>query len=231
MFFALAMLFGLDNDDVKTIGSAATSIGVLVALLGPAWKRWWQAPLLFMDYVAKQGDPHWDHVAVPGKFFFLRVRIRNARGSETAKNVEVIVADFRSGPLGLNGRSLEWSGQRPLNGEPVTKIDLAPGLSRHVDVAQISPRCAGAKSAEEPSDAINPDEARLCVYPKPWGAGHMILAGDHNLDLIVTATNANAVTYKMSLSYDGDMKAALREPPRATDRPFHHRVRSRIKKR
>lgn len=197
----LATFLGLDNDGVKTIGAVATSVGVLVALFAPAWTRWWRAPLLSMEYEAKQGDPHWDHVSIVGKSFFLRVRIRNARGCNAAKDVEVIVTAFRSDVLGLDERSLEWSGQRARDREPITKMDLAPGLSRHVDLVQISPRSssriglhlrfatAGSKTS------ARHDKARLCVYPKPWGAAHIVRTGDHDMELVVTAANADAVTY------------------------------------
>lgn len=159
MSFILATTLGLHSDDVKTVGAAATAVGVLVALFRPGWQRWWRAPLLSVGYEAKQGDPHWDHVAIADKAFFLRIRVRNARGCVAAKDVEVIVTAFRSDEIGLDERSLEWSAKRARKRDPVTKLDIAPGLRRHVDVAQRGPMADG--------EVVR---ARLCVFPKPWAS-------------------------------------------------------------
>jgi hypothetical protein len=242
MLWPLSTVVGLDNDDVKTIGAAATCFGVLLALFAPTWKMWWRAPLLSIQYDGTHDEPHWDHVLVSDRAFFLRIRIRNARGCDAARDVEAIVTSFRSDALGLNGRSLEWSGQRRRFGTPVTKIDIPPGLSRHVDVVQVSPVSPTHESgavghphrghaAPSLAPPIHPYEARLCVYPKPWGAGHMVRAGRRELEVVVTATNANAVTYAMTLEYLGDLSAKLVVPPQPGDRSVRQRVRSFVKRR
>lgn len=229
----MSQFLGLSNDDVKTIGAGATTVGVLLALFGPAVRHWWRGPLLSMDYEAKRGDPYWDHVSLEGDVFFLRVRVRNLRGCDAARDAQVIVSSYRAADLGLEGRALEWSGQRPLGETPVTTTDIAPGMERHVDVVQIGrkqPEAAGGDQAN-PAPVVIPEEerstsadevsdapgatlvARLCVYPKPWGHAHLVPKGDHDVVVTITASNANPVSYRFAISYAGDASAKLLAPP------------------
>lgn len=195
-------LLGLTNDDVRTIGAGATTVGVLIALIGPAARRWWRAPLLSLEYEPEDGGPHWDHVKIADGAFYLRARVRNARGCSAAKNVQAIVSGYQAGDLGLDSRALEWSGQQEKGRLPVTSLVVPPGVERPVDIVKIS-LCKG------------PD-ARLCVYPKPWGGGDQVQGRDSLYEFMLTlaATNADAVSYRMLLKYPGGQTACLCPRPK-----------------
>jgi hypothetical protein len=88
----------------------------------------------------------------------------------------------------------------------------------------------------EPHDPQDPsteqlDEARLCVFPKPVGESHIFGPGQHKLELVVTAANADAVTYSTAISYPGGRTALLVSEPEATNRPLRDRLRAPIKRR
>jgi hypothetical protein len=213
----VAQLLGLSNDDVKTIGAGATTVGVLLALFAPAVTHWWRRPLLTLEFERDRAEPHWDRVRPRDDLFFLRLRVRNARGCDTAERVEVLISSYRALGLGLEGRALEWSGQRERAAAPVTTIDIAPGLQRHVDVLQIGP----AVTRDRRRSWMRPNHgthARLCVYPKPVGGAQVVPEGDHRIVATVTAANANTVSYEFVLSYDGAMTADIARPPRRVRR-------------
>lgn len=229
----IGALLGLDNDDVKTIGAAATTIGVLLALFGPGWRRWWRSPLLTIQYQDKQGEPHWDHVLLGSESFFLRLRVSNAAGCDAAADVQVIVSGFRSDLLGLDERPLEWSGQR--RKRPVTSTAIPPGVSRHVDLLQIKPVAKTISKPDPKSTAKQtPDSdlqsvAHVCVYPPPWGGAHMFRPGDHDIRLTVTASNADATRYSMTVRFKGELSACLLAPPQRDRTTIAQGLRRRLK--
>lgn len=164
--------------------------------------------MLSLEYDAKRNAPHWDRINVNDEAFFLRLRVRNARGCAAAEDVQVLVAAYHAGNLGLEGRALEWSGQRERGGTPVTTLRVPPGLQRHVDLLQITPRLETDEDPPQPAEDPLAHDARLCVHPKPWGAGHRIpSAGDHDIVVTVTAANADSISYEMTISYDGNLSA------------------------
>jgi hypothetical protein len=210
----------LSNDDVKTIGAGATTVGVLLALFTQPVRHWWRSPMLSLEYDAKRNAPHWDRITLNDEAFFLRLRVRNARGCAAAEDVQVLVAAYHAGNLGLEGRALEWSGQRERGATPVTTLRVPPGLQRHIDLLQITPRPnLDEKLDDHPPTQPDADkltvDARLCVHPKPWGGGHRIPStGDHDVVLTITAANADSVSYKMTISYDGELSASLTGEPK-----------------
>lgn len=119
---------------------------------------------------------------------------------------------------------LEWSGQRERDDPPITTLRVPPGLQRHIDLLQITPRhpsrrtCLRQQRSRSAADQPVVD-ARLCVHPKPWGAGHRIPAtGDHDVVLTVIAANADSVTYKMTVSHNGTLSADLVGKPKRMSR-------------
>ena len=217
----LAAVAGLSNDDVKTIGAAATTVGVLIALFAPPLRAWWRRPILTVDYDGVRSDPYWDRISPTPDAFFLRVRVRNARNCDTATDVQVLVSSYRAADLGLEGRALEWSGQRAWSDPPITRLDIPPGLQRHADVLQIGPAEPAQAGPDMPPATDGDTEAplaRLCVFPKPAGSAHLIPEGDHHVTVVVTATNANPVGYRFTIVYDGEMSARLSGPPKRTRR-------------
>jgi hypothetical protein len=216
----MSRFLGLSNDDVKTIGAAATTVGVLVALFTTPVRHWWRTPLLSLEYDPSTGGPHWDRVRINDDSFFLRVRIGNARGCDAAEDAQVLISDFHAWKLGLEGRALEWSGQRERQAEPVTTIRLSPGMQRHIDVLQITPTAtkkANSLTSKDHEEAPDVDDgaylARLCVHPKPWGDSHQIPVGEHTLKLTIAAANPDTVSYKMTIAYTGGLSAELKSGP------------------
>lgn len=215
----LATLSDPTNDDIKTLGAIATTLGVLIALFEHRLERWWREPLLTLEYDDKQGPPHWDRVLVQPQDFFLRLRVRNAPRCRSAENVQVLVTQYEGGQLGLDTRPLEWSAQRlPPGGGAVTVLGIPPGVQRHVDLLQIK-AAAGAL------------HAHLCVVPTPWGSGHVVSARDHTLELTVTAKDVDAITYKLSLRYRGQADARLDPKPRLAAEPLKRQFRRWCKRR
>lgn len=217
----MSWLGGLSNDDVKTIGAGATTVGVLLALFAAPVRHWWRSPMLSLEYDPTRNAPHWDRITIDGKAFFLRLRVCNARGCDAAEDVQVLVAEYHGDDLGLEGRALEWSGQRKRKDPPVTTLRVPPGLQRHVDLLQITPLEPAARQEVSPrslgtSDAHQPTvDARLCVHPKPWGASHRVRANrDPDIVLTVTAANADSIAYKMTIEHDGTFTADLSRGPK-----------------
>lgn len=209
---------GLTSEAIRTVGSAATAVGVLIALFGGAWARWWRDPLLRLEHEPHVSDPHWDIVCVADESLFVRARVRNARGCVAAKDAEVIVTEFRAGQLGLTGRTLEWSGRRARSEPPVTRIDIPPGLTRHVDLVQVTPK----------DDAF---DARLCVHPRPWGEAETIQGTNEvKLRVVLAAANADPVAYEMWVRHRGGLDAELSRQPKLVDATLRYRLRSWFKR-
>lgn len=217
----MSLLWGLTNDDVKTIGAGATTVGVLLALFAETVRRWWRSPMLSLEYDATGDAPHWDHVMVKDRAFFLRLRVRNARGCIAAEDVQVLVTEYEAGDLGLEGRALEWSGQRAREQPPVTTLRVAPGLHRHIDLLQISPPAISNATTTRPNPPAREPTvgARLCVHPKPWGDSHRMPAtGRHDVVLTITAANADSVSYRMTIAQTGTLSAKLEGKPKRVHR-------------
>ena len=152
--------------------------------------------------------------------FFLRLRVRNARGCDAAEEVQALVTEYQAVALGHEGRALEWSGQRDRHDPRVTTLRVPPGLQRHVDLMQITPWPPQDRK-QPPIDAASGTDppsfyARLCVYPKPWGSGHLVPpTGAHHIVVTVTAANSDGIAYKMTISHDGELSASqLGQPKR-----------------
>jgi hypothetical protein len=179
-----------------------------------------------------------DRIKVRDDAFFLRLRVRNARGCIAAEDVQVLVAAYHAGELGLEGRALEWSGQHQKGQTPVTTLRVPPGLQRHVDLIKITSRKAPDEQVHEHgtphrtrrrhrsmlgrADGTRTGpafDARLCVYPEPWGGGHRVPAnGDHDIEIIISAANADSISYELTISHDGELSAELLRPPKRKHR-------------
>lgn len=216
-------LGAISNDDIKTVGAAATTVGVLVALFGPSLRHWWRSPTLTLQFDPKRNGPHWDRVPVTKDDFFLRARVRNARRCEAAQDVQVLVTAYQAETLGLGGRPLEWSGLRERGRAPVTSVQIPAGLDRHVDIVQISQRSTSAVALDQEGNLAAETgptrvDARLCVYPKPWGGSHRLPVGDHDVSVTITAANADSVSYRFTISFNGSVEADLSSPPKRENR-------------
>ena len=109
---------GLSNDDVKTIGAAATAVGVLFALLGTNLRARLRRPKLLLVYAAQRRR----HIGITSNCP-LETATPGASGYDCASRTRadvilrrtwrILVTSYRGGgPLGLDPRPLIWSGQK-----------------------------------------------------------------------------------------------------------------------
>ena len=135
---------------------------------------------------------------------YVRLRVANRGGRDTADDVVVMVTELRqledseTRPIGL---PLAWSGSRP----PLTVASVHPGSERHVDLLHFSEAAP----------------VQLDLTPKPTGSRGVLEAGEYEISVEVRARNADAICYVIPVSWDGEWsgKAAIWdhlrvEPPR-----------------
>lgn len=155
-----------------------------------------------------------------GTAAYVRLRVANEKGKDSADEVQVIVTDVRPQdgsqeptPVGL---PLVWVGSLP----PVTEASVHPGVERYIDLTHANwPAPADELAVAEKYTGTTPLE--LDVYPKPAGGQHILFAGKYAVRLEIVARNADATAYEIALEWDGvwlgktKMWQALRvQPPK-----------------
>jgi hypothetical protein len=128
---------------------------------------------------------------------YLRLRVLNKRKRMAAEDAEVTITALREiapdpshggGNLRIDGQSLAFSNSVP----KTTRMTVAPGGERHVDLAHVS-------LAEH-----RVDRAEIAVWPgPPEMSQRSIVRGSIELELTVTARNADAVRYLLELHFGG----------------------------
>jgi hypothetical protein len=128
---------------------------------------------------------------------YLRLRVLNKRKRLAAEDAEVTITGVREiapepshggGNLRIDGQSLAFSNSVP----KTTRMTVAPGGERHVDLAH-------ASLAEH-----RVDRAEIAVWPGPPDMlQRSIVRGSIELELTVTARNADAVRYLLELHFGG----------------------------
>jgi hypothetical protein len=141
---------------------------------------------------------------------YVRLRIANRKGKDTADDVVLMVTELRrlenseapdvTTPIGL---PLTWSGTSP----PLTVASVHPGSERHVDLLHVE----------------GPTRLQLDLSPKPTGGRDVLAAGEYEVSIEVRARNADAARFVVPVSWDGECSGDetiwdhLRvEPPRET---------------
>jgi hypothetical protein len=149
---------------------------------------------------------------------YVRLRVSNRGGRDTADDVVVMVTEVRSvedsetRPIGL---PLAWSGSSP----PLTVGTVHPGSERHIDLLHVDwPAEDELDIARKWSETV---PVQLDLAPKPAGSRGVLEAGAYEISVEVRARNADAIRYTIPVSWDGKWsgKAAmwdhlLVEPPR-----------------
>jgi hypothetical protein len=128
---------------------------------------------------------------------YLRLRVLNKRKRMAAEDAEVTITGVREittepgrggGDLRIDGQSLVFSNSVP----ETTKMTVSPGGVRRVDVAHASLSDRRKYRAE------------IAVWPRPPDRGQRsIFGGAVELELTVTARNADAVRYVLELHFSG----------------------------
>ena len=149
---------------------------------------------------------------------YVRLRVANREGRDTADEVVVMVNDLRgvedseTRPIGL---PLTWSGSSP----PLTVASVHPGSERHIDLLHVDwPAEDELEIARKWSEAV---PVQLDLTPKPAGGRAVLESGAYEISVEVRARNADAIRYAIPFEWDGNWsgKAAmwdhlLVEPPR-----------------
>jgi len=138
---------------------------------------------------------------VPIRFDVARLRLRVANGSGhlAAEDVEVTVTGARelNRPgqqlLRIDGQSLSFSNSSPI----ATRMTVSPGGERHVDLAHLE--------FEPKIKAERQQRVTIDVHPGPAAIEQRSLAeGALELELTVTARNADAVRHVLEIHFDGN---------------------------
>ncbi len=123
---------------------------------------------------------------------YVRLRVANRPGKDTADDVVVMVTEVR--PLGKPEADatpihlpLIWSGTTP----PRTVSALHPGSARHIDLMH----CDLAGDGE--------GRLQLDLDPKPTGGRDLLEPDAYEISIEIRGRNADALRYVIPLSWDG----------------------------
>jgi hypothetical protein len=146
---------------------------------------------------------------------FVRLRVANGQGKDTADDVLVMVTEVRrledseeaiaeAQPIEL---PLAWSGSNP----PRSVASVHPGSERHIDLLHVDwPARDEVDIARKWSETV---PARLDLTPKPAGGQEILDSGKYEISVEVRARNADAIRYAIPVFWDGKWsgKAAMWE--------------------
>jgi hypothetical protein len=131
---------------------------------------------------------------------YLRLRVRNKEGRNTAEDVEVLVERVRelaprignppAPPPTLGNWPLPWS----LSSPTTTRLSIPPGVERHVDLAHVYRDAAATRGA---TPLIHD------IRPEPTMGRHHLHFGKTEIRLIVSARNADSRGYEVVVAFDG----------------------------
>jgi hypothetical protein len=136
---------------------------------------------------------------------WVRLRVANGWGKRTAEDVEVIIVDVRPwlGKTTLNGFRLTWAilVEDDLRWPDVplpARQTIPSGTARHVDLI-----CMGSCSDSEPIEGVTPAYVAVQAQPKRRDKRHVLTGGERYLLLALTARDADAVYYGVTIEFDG----------------------------
>jgi hypothetical protein len=130
-----------------------------------------------------------------GEAAYVRFRVANEKGKDTADDVVVMVTALRRladseqtiaepRPVGL---PLTWSGSSPL----LTVASVHPGSERHIDLLHVDwPGPGESKLARKWFDT---KPLHLALTPKPAGGQDMLSPGTYEISVEIRARNADAI--------------------------------------
>lgn len=136
---------------------------------------------------------------------YVRLRVANGAGKDTADDVVVMVTEVRRvadpekavpevQPIGL---PLTWSGSNP----PLTVASVHPGSERHVDLLHLD--CPSGDEIDITPEWSETAPCQLDLHPKPAGSQELLGAGTYQISAEVRARNADATRYVISVDWDG----------------------------
>jgi hypothetical protein len=129
---------------------------------------------------------------------YARLRVTNRTGGNTAEEVQVLVEQVRLTKTGKDPTpGSENIGEMPLavsgSWPTETHLNVAPGVGRHFDCVHIR-----KDESQDGEQHVNLD-----VVPKPADEREKIRASRIELDIVVTARNADAQFRAVGVEFDG----------------------------
>jgi hypothetical protein len=129
---------------------------------------------------------------------YARLKVTNRAGRNTAEEVQVLVERVRLPKLGRDPTpDSEHIGEMPLavsgSWPTATHLNLAPGVGRHFDCVHVR-----KDQSEDGRRYVNLD-----VVPQPADLREKIRADRIELDIVVTARNADAKFCTVGIEFDG----------------------------
>ncbi len=190
-------VLGSTVDTWATVGVAVGTIGTVVyALFRDVVATPRRRPRLELHFDPSGNDRIIVETDEGREAAFVRFRVSNRAGKDTADDVVVLVTELRrlahaeqptiAVPIGL---PLTWSGTSP----PLTVVSVHPGSERHVDVLHVD------LPARDGGDM----PVRLDLSPSPSGNRDLLGSGSYEISLEIRARNADARGYVVSVSWDG----------------------------
>lgn len=131
-----------------------------------------------------------------GKATYLRFNVANDHGKDAAEDVELLLWKVTGHPDGPDGwgqlldisfPGLAWTHVGS------TRLTLGAGVVRTVDVA---------RAYDDPPDAELRDVIELAIEPAPADGRHRLKPGTYDLELTLSARNADAQFYWTRIRYD-----------------------------
>lgn len=159
---------------------------------------------------------------------WVRLRVANAIGKRTAENVEILFLDLRSNnpadaivrTMPVSGRAFRWTHHDHPDGKPVTKMDIAPGASRHFDLLRLAEPFVGPVNPGQTGALVG-----LLLYPPTDPLRYALAAGKYQALIVITARDTDATYYSIEVEFDGlwwsaaDVGKHLQIRPVQIDRP------------
>lgn len=136
---------------------------------------------------------------------YVRLRVANARGKDTADDVVVMVAEVRrfedsedaiaeTRPI---AHPLTWSGSSP----PRAMGSVHPGSERHIDLLHVDWPAGDETEIGRRWSETSP--VRLDLTPQPAGGQEMLSLGRYEISVEIRARNADAIRYTIRVLWDG----------------------------
>jgi hypothetical protein len=148
----------------------------------------------------------YDGVQGMGTAAYLRLSATAATGRLAPDEVEVLLANIRQTKTPLPDITIGYPGFQWTHADGATRLTIPPGVTRYVDLAWIQLR-----GQDSSGKLIHGDrKLRLIINPEPADMRNVLEPGDYELDLVVSARNADARYYRLDLSWDGNLGADAR---------------------
>jgi hypothetical protein len=187
------------------LAALGTVAAVLVALYVGVWRSWRQRPSLSLIFDDSIGLTDLTEITTQGGTLagYVRFRVQAKKGKRAAEDVEVLVLSVKEATLGQTWKMigavenwpLVWSNVFP----PTTKVNLAPGVARHVDLLHIY------KDGREGALPLILD-----IYPMPTDDRHVLPPSAWLIRLALTARNADASIWETYVEFGGKWGSSFR---------------------